>query len=279
MSTLETLSKYKLQVIYLVFLLVVATAVLTEPMETPLEIDWWTQAAFDIVEDLEAGDVVLVQNEVIGTNYGSFKPGVLDMMYHVFTKPGVKIIFGSFWGQASPPLFDMEILPFFDKSGKVYGEDYAIFGFYPGGGTTVAAFASDVKSLYTIDYYGNPADTLPVMDDINDGDDITVVIVLGIAEGVGQVWFPTYDKDVISNYALKYMGQILPGLNAGIYDGAVFDIAGAAQYEILLTEIGLTGHPGLGLKGITATNYGGIFMILMILGGNLMMIIRKLRGE
>lgn len=276
----EWVEKNLMQILYAILFLCVIVPLLAPQIPVPIQIDWWTQDAFDVIEGLEPDDVVWVQNEMAGQAYGAFQTVAEDVLYHIFTRPGVKILIGSVRVSDGPPVFNTAVLPYFDKSDKVYGEDYALFGYFPGTASAVASFASSVKGLLQVDYYGNTGDTLSVLDEITDGSDISLVIILGRPVGVNEVWAPEYpDTPVLYCYTTAVVGEAVSGIARGIYAGGVFDVVGSSQYEVLLTNAGLTGHNGKGIKGFSATNVVNVYLVVLIVIGNLVMIYKKVRGE
>jgi hypothetical protein len=229
---------------------------------------------------LEPGDNVLIVQGLTGVNYGCVREAELAWLYHLFSKPGVKVLVGSWFGQVCPAVFETYIVPVANFGDKVYGDDWALFSYLPGEDTTMAAWAEDVKALYTTDYYGTPAGDLRCMDNINDGNDIDVVIMVGPPYGITTVWAPLYpDTRIINSYVIRNLVRDMANLQAGLIHGGVYDIKGGAQYETMLTEIGLTEHNELATSGMSAFNVGGVYMLTMLILGQIAMIVRKVGGE
>jgi hypothetical protein len=203
-------------------------------------------------------------------------------MYHLMSRPGVKFVVATFRYWEAPALWTSDVLVEMEKRGvledKVYGEDYVIFPFYPGMTAAVAAFAADVHKLCTTDYYGNPIETLPMMDDIRTGDDFDLVLVYGRSVGAVEVWSPVYETTIISTGHRMALSSDIPYIRAGIFHGGVYGTIGAAAYEVLLDEIGLTAHGGGGVRGYPATTFGNLYMLFLIALGNVVYWRRRLTG-
>ena len=61
------------------------------------------------------------------------------------------------------------------KYGKVYGEDYVRLGYAPLGEPGEATMVADIRSIFSTDYKGTPLDEIPMMEDINNADDIDLL--------------------------------------------------------------------------------------------------------
>lgn len=61
------------------------------------------------------------------------------------------------------------------KYGKVYGEDYVRLGYAPLGEPGETAITTNIRSMFSTDYYGTPLDDIPMMENINSAADIDML--------------------------------------------------------------------------------------------------------
>jgi hypothetical protein len=58
-----------------------------------------------------------------------------------------------------------------------YGVDWMMFNYQPISAGLIDSFCADVRSIYTRDYFGNPIDSIPMMQYLNDASDIDLHVV------------------------------------------------------------------------------------------------------
>jgi len=160
---LKALSNIDRRILYLLMFVIVTFAYLN-PLGLPLPIGEFTQATFDTVNDLEAGDIVLLNFDVSAIGWDEVKGSTSSAIPHIFEESGVKILFMADVDQG--PLFIektiMEIgvnpsgsddIQDWEIHGKKYGVDYINLGYFPSGATS--ALAADFRGNAFRDWYGN----------------------------------------------------------------------------------------------------------------------------
>jgi hypothetical protein len=255
----------------------------------PINIQPHTIAAYDAIEEFVVdGAYVLIENGLYMTAYGVTKQATRDVMLHIFSKPGTKILMYSVqdWGRAAPTLMVEQILPpIWDKiielrgEEPVYGEDYVIFGWYPGDILAPSLFADRNSDLLLYDYFGTPWDEIPMCvqldaeaenGEYSAGADVDFLYHLGTWVGEIRVMYQRFQTPIIFTHSGRALPSAIAYIKAGSLIGAVCDIAGAAEYEALMEE--RLGFPGAGGEGLAAVGGGytiGASCITMILIGNI----------
>jgi len=88
-----------------------------------------------------------------------------------------------------------------ESYGYTYGTDYVILPYSPLGEAGEAAFAQNIRSIYTTDIDGTSLDAIPLMEDINDETGIDLLIFQYTActsvEWVVRQWVVPYNKPVL----------------------------------------------------------------------------------
>jgi hypothetical protein len=134
------------------------------PQITPVVIDPTVHEFYNYIEGLEDGDVWLLTESGNVMDPFSIQANRLVFWTHAFAKPGIKILCFSLVGDANINVENiLRYMPQWAKDSKTYGVDWVYLGFVPGEESAVAALFSDIRSVVTVDYYGNPIDSLPMM--------------------------------------------------------------------------------------------------------------------
>jgi hypothetical protein len=150
--------------------------------------------------------------------------------------------------------------------GKVYGEDYAMFGYLPGVESAVASLASDTQGTLGADRYGTPVNELPVMQGVETAEDFAAVFCyeqgVGTTEAYLRHWATGFEVPYIMGTSpgglLNYL-RFYPREVKGIMVGSL----GAAEYELLINA------PAKGLRMMDAQNIIHLLMIILLLFGNI----------
>jgi len=255
-------------IIYL--LLIVFTIIpLLRPLGLPIPIDDTTREVYALTESLNSGDIVVLSPCITAAQWSDVGPGIIALMNHLFMKD-LKVITVDFLrgdgALLSENAWDMIDIP----AEKQYGVDYVNLGFYPGGETAMAAFAHDIQGTVTSDIRGNPTSQLAILEGLKDMNDIHLVVVIGemIPNGIGQF------HDL---YGVKFIGfpntmgvpSTMPYYTAGSMDAILNGLSGGTEYEILINK------PGRGAATLDAQTVNHLFLMALIIIGNIMTITNK----
>jgi hypothetical protein len=234
------------------------------PFQFPVSVTEPTIAYHSMIEALEPGDVVLVPESSTYFMWPEIKAAAITSMELLFDKPGVKIIMLGMVAEGPVLLEDtLTYLPNLDK--KIYGEDYVLLGFAPGGMSAARALAKDIRSIFQVDYYGNNIDDLPVMDGVNDYTDFKMINSFAICP----------DTQFIYTWRTQYqvpVNQVLVAVcipfgyslwRATLMSGMIPGARGCAELEVL------TNKPGLGLQSSDALTTSHLWFLAMLILGNL----------
>ena len=145
---------------------------------------------------------------------------------------------------------------------KVYGEDFVHLGYIAGDEAAIAGLCRDIHGLLKVDYHGNPISELPMMNDINDANDFTLVIDF-TASADSQFWlnqaYAPYGTDVAFGLTAVKVPDAYAYYTAGQIFGIIESLKGAAQYEILINR------PGIAAKGMDAQSLAHLYFIGLII--------------
>lgn len=251
-------------------------------MQGSTVITQFTRSAFDAFDALEPGDIVFMSNENAGETWGITSGLSRDIIAHIFSKPGVKLVVASFGSRDGPPIFLRRILTSptvqraIEEYNIVYGEDYVVYPYYAGGEQALSLFADNVRSIATADAFGTPTDEIPMMAGVDDGSAFRMIWGVGPTPGLITVWDARYhgDIDIVYSYGAHVMSRAAAFIASGQYTGMVMDLKGGAEYELLMEEAGLF-HSGISKESLAVVNLMIAFMIALVVAGNIQWIVNK----
>jgi len=278
MSIVKKVLDIDQRIIYLILFVLLAFPILN-PVILPMAIQDYSTQAFNFADSLPEGSVVLIEGGNNAATYPQCGPGLTAQIYHLLTK-NCKLVFFSigsdaaFWTQVTIEAA-LNKLP----AGVPVenGVNWVNLGYISGGESAVAALAANIRSVVTKDFQGTPIDDLPLMKDINDARAFKAVFWWGGSEGsipygvrqlVGPYGLPM-SGSCTTNEVPNYSPYISSGQMIGIFGG----VRGSAEYEYLLKV------PGPALGQAMATNFGGLFWLILVVIGNVLYFIMRSQGE
>lgn len=278
MSFWDRLQKIDVRIIYLVMVLSVALPMIW-PIGLPIEINKETRAAYQLIEGLESGNIILMDAAYSPGSAPELYPSNLAVARHAFKK-GLRIIGFNSWDLGAQ-LMKRALDQAAEEQGKTYGVDYVVLGYKIPLTIQIRAAVDDVWAAWKADINGTGFDRLPMMDDFRAlKEDLWAIVVMnsgdpGVADWITYVGTPSLNPG--PNNADGFVRTILitsactsveiPGnmarVQAGILTGLIGGGRGAAEYELLI------GRPGDGVKGMDSQSMGHLAVIAFIILGNL----------
>jgi hypothetical protein len=246
------------------------------PIAIPMGIKQQTTDAYDAIESLQAGDVVLVVFECSIGSFPEVRPAAIATMRQYAAKGVRMVITGVITADAFPvSQLIMASAKLTEFSGyETYGENWVNLGFIAGGDISAAALADNCQ--FTVnDAYGNALADLPLMQDVHTYEDFKMIIAYNTwgYEPWLFHWTTKYGWPPIVAFctgatartaATHWAADQILGYTNGL--------RGGAEYETLL---GVTGE-GLGsMTVLSATHFSAIALMIW---GNLILLRRRLAG-
>jgi len=277
MSIIKTIANIDRRYYYAgVFLLTII--LLLFPLGLPLLISPEVQNAYDTIDSLEPGDLVIINFCLSASGYAQLQGACNSMIDHVFQKEGVQVIFTMTADQA--PIMLEQIIanngqlmdgysdyPYYEINGKQYLEDYVNMGYFPGIDKWIAFLSSDFReAIGGSDWYGEDVSAWFDSNDITHAEDVDLVISFDSDDGAGdfmRFFYLEYDTPVIQSMIGVMVANSKVQYNAGNYAAIVPSIRGAAEYQFL------AGYPGFALTQMDAFSVVQFFLILLMVLGNI----------
>ncbi|MEE9129158.1 MAG: hypothetical protein V3T84_04005 [Phycisphaerales bacterium] len=244
------------------------------------------QAVFDEIEKLNEGDKVLLAFDFDPGSEGELGPMATMFAFHCATKK-LKMYFIALWPLGRQMIDDnieKVIKPDFPE--MIYGEDYMNLGFKAGNEGVINVIVTDIKQLYTTDAYGRDINQIPMMEGIDNIQQMDLILNVSAGFPGTKEWvqyavtpFPHQIRlvggctGVQAPLLYPYIPEQLPGLLAAI--------KGASEYESLV--IGKYGGDGISGKYLEAQRRMGpqlvahVLMVLLIIAGNIIYFVERTR--
>ncbi len=243
-------------------------------------------AVFDEIEKLEEGDRVLLAFDFDPGSEGELGPMATAFARHCCEKK-LKMYFMALWPVGVQMIDDnirKVIEPDFPE--MEYGVDYVNLGYKSGNEGVIKVIITDLKQLYTTDAFGTAINSIPMMKDVNNVQQMDLIINVSAGYPGTKEWVmfavTAYPNDirmvagctgVQAPLLYPYIPQQLPGLLAAI--------KGASEYESLV--IGKYGGENPDGKYLEAQRRMGpqlvahILMVLLIIAGNVIYFVERKR--
>jgi hypothetical protein len=237
---------------------------LMQPMSLPIDVSPPVQTLYDAVEAIPPGSIVMLGADYSPDTMPELQPMVDTFIRHAFERD-LRIVVACLW-PASPPLVETAIGPLAEEYGKEYGVDYVNLGYMAGGIVTLLGMGASIPNTYPSDYGGTPVREIPLMQEVQNFDDIAFVMEVsagtpGTREWVQQVQ-GRYRVTLGSGTTAVGAPNFYPYVQSGQLTGLLGGLKGAAEYETLV------GHPGDATKGMDAQSVVHALVVAFILLGN-----------
>ena len=237
---------------------------LIQPMRLPIGVSPPVQTLYDAVEAIPPGSIVMLGADYSPDTMPELQPMVDTFIRHAF-ECDLRVVVACLW-PASPPLVERAMGPLAEEYGKEYGTDYVNLGYMAGGIVTLLGMGASIPNTYPSDYGGTPVGEIPLMQEVQNFDDIAFVMEVsagtpGTREWVQQVQ-GRYRVALGSGTTAVGAPNFYPYVQSGQLTGLLGGLKGAAEYETLI------GHPGDATKGMDAQSIVHALVVVFILLGN-----------
>ncbi len=223
------------------------------------------KAAYDQVEKLDAGDLLLVSFSYGASTYPEMQPMARSILRHAFRRD-LKVIAICLWPDAAGLAQQVleEMAAEFDLE---YGVDYAFMGYKVGGFSVILNMGQDFHGTFPQDNWGASVGDLELTRGLRSLRDFALVFDLAAGDSVEFWWIPygqeRYGFPFAAGCTAVMAPDLYPFLDSGQLLGLLGGLAGAAEYETL---IGLRGSASKGMSAQSATH---LIIIAFVIFGNI----------
>lgn len=193
---------------------------------------------FDKLDRLEAGDAVMVSFDYGPSSEPELNPMADAILRHCFIKD-LKVVIIAIFPLGGVSMAIQEVARIEEEFELEYGVDYVNLGYKDGGQAPMKAMGVSIRDVFPDDVEGTPTDDMPIVNEVQNYDDIEVVVTL--ATGIIGEWWANlinaqFGVDVAVGCtavsAPKYYAYLRSGQMIGVLGG----LKGASEYEKLLTD-------------------------------------------
>jgi hypothetical protein len=237
---------------------------LIQPMRLPIEVSPPVQGVYDAIDAVPPGSIVMLAGDYSPDTMPELQPMTVAFLRHAFSRD-LKVIVTCLWPE-SPPLVEQAATPLAEEFGKEYGVDYVNLGYMAGGIVTLLGMGASIPNTFPSDYGGTPVGEIPVMQGVEDFDDIAAVMEVsagtpGTREWVQQVQ-SRFGVTLASGVTAVAAPNFYPYIQSRQLVGLLGGLKGAAEYETLVHA------PGDATKGMDAQSIVHALIVLFIILGN-----------
>jgi hypothetical protein len=271
--------------IFLLMFLAVAVPILLQ-LSFPETATPSSQAVFDEIEKLKAGDRVLVAFDYDPASEGELGPMATSFVHHCCEKK-LRLYFLALW-PVGTSMIDQKIREVIqaDYPEMVYGRDYVNLGYKSGYEGVIKVIVTDLRSLYTTDARGTSIDQIPMCRDVPNIQSMKLIVSVsagypGTKEWVQYAATPYRGKlSIVAGCTGVQSPQLFPYIPDQL-SGLLAAIKGAAEYEKLVND--KYGGPEPAPKYLEAIRRMGpqliahLLMIGLIITGNVLYLIQRRR--
>ncbi len=249
------------------------------------------KAVFNEIENLNEGDPVLLAFDFDPASEGELGPMATAFVRHCAEKK-VKMYFMTLWPVGPRMIEDaLDRVVRSDFPDLKYGEDWVNLGYKSGYEAVIKVIVTDLKQLYTTDYFGAGIDSIPLMANIKSVQDFSLVINISAGYAGTKEWVlyastPYPDIRIVagctgvqSPLMYPYIPEQLKGLLGAIkgaaeYEKLVMDKYGARDADGNLAE---SGKYFEGIRRMGPQLIAHVLMILLIITGNIIFFLERNR--
>jgi len=247
--------------------LIILALPLIFPFTLPIVVTEPTRAAFNTIQSLPEGSLVLYYMECGVGGWPELMGSMVASLKHIYAKRLKFVIVNIGYSVDHKLTFDriFSLAGHPSARGYKYGEDWAYFGFASGMETAMASLAKNFRSVYREDDFGTSIDQLPIMRNVNEAKDFKLVLCFNTAGGQSWVrahWTVANKVPSIIAVIGAALAQSQSDFKAGMNSGFWFSTRGAAEYE------GLLKAPGISSARMSALDTMQLVTILCVIAAN-----------
>ncbi len=244
---------------------------LVYPLGLPVVLSEPVKDYYNSIVELPEGSVIAVSFGASASLLDEQEAQFLATWKSVF-QSGHKVIFYCSTEDASIVINNelADVVP--ESFGYTYGEDYVILPYSPLGEAGQAAFAQSIRSIYSSDINGDPLNSIPLMQDIDNHEGIDLLIYQYTSctdiEWAVRQWVVPYNKPVIAT-TLGCCGPMAAPYYPTQIQGFLSGSGAGTELEVV------SGNPGPGAAMGDAKNLGILPFLAAVLWMNVKPFIGK----
>jgi hypothetical protein len=288
MKIVERLTKIDRRIIYLVLAIVVVLPLI---FRSPgkVRVMQPVERLYDAVDAIPKDKVLIIDFEYAPQDMPELEPMGFALLRHAFEKR-IKVLALCLYvqplGLAQKAL--TEVTEEFNAVAQsnadsiIYGRDYVFLGWQPPPLIPMLGMGTSITNVYKIDYYGNQTDTLPLMKNARNYNDVALLVSL-CAGSIPRSWIAyaqnRFGVAVAAGVTAVSAADFYQYYQTGQFTGLMAGMKGAAEYEELVeTRLNIK-ESRKASEALPSLTYGHLVMIAFIIVGNIGYFMQKRRQK
>lgn len=239
------------------------------------------KALFDAIDAVPAGRTILLSVDFDPSSMPELYPMLAAIMRHAFARD-LKVLMTGLWLPGSG-LADQAVQTIPQEYGKVYGEDVVYLGWKAGVDAVILGMGENIKSVFPVDYYGQPLDSLPLLGEVQRLRDIPIVVSVSAGTPGYTDWLlyaqTRYGVKVGAGVTAVSAADAYPFLQSGQLTGLLAGMKGGAEYEVLVSRAGYSKALMPAVAAMDSQSLAHIVILLLVVIGNIAYFVTRKRGD
>jgi|UniRef100_A0A7V3V070 hypothetical protein len=231
--------------IYLILWLVIMLPLIfpfkIQPRATPP-----VEQLFNYIDTMPENKALAISVDFTPDTRAELQPMVIALLRHAFAiKRKVGILTMQVYGLGLAEEAIQQVTTEFNTRAQnhndsvIYGEDYVFWGWNTPLITVMLGMGERIVNVFPVDYYGNRTETLAIMHEIRNYDDIGVLVSIA-ASALPLSWINyaqvQFGVNLSCGITAVSAADFYPYVNSGQFIGMLAGMKGAAEYEQLVTQ-------------------------------------------
>jgi hypothetical protein len=273
MTLWQRLASVDRRVLYVLLCLAVALPLILKP-KTQVRISEPVRSAFETVDNLPAGTVVMVSIDFDPSSAPEVQPMLIALLRHSFKRGLRVVVLGHL--ALGLPLAEIALNQVAPGMHKSYGTDYVNLGYRPGYTAMMVGIGREIRDYFRTDYRGVPVDSFEFMRAVHTYRDVGLLVSL--AHGaVADNWIVyaggRYNVPIVVGCTGVNAPNLYQYLHSGQIKGLIGGLQGASEYETLIQT------PGSATLGMPAQSSAHGLIILLLIIGNIGYLISRRKAR
>jgi hypothetical protein len=250
------------------------------PIHQPVGCQKSTKALFDTVEGIDPStQCLMISTDYTPQTEAENQPMTIALIRHAMARK-LPVVLLSLYVESTPLVADAmnQVVAEFNARAKApadsvhYGRDVAFLGWQPPPIVPILAMGKSISGIYPTDFYGATTDSLPIMRNIHNYDQVG--LVAAIASVGSPLWYvqfaqPKFGVKVAAGCTAVSAPEFYPYFETRQLSGMLGGMKGAAEYEQLVEDRYQIGGRVRASEGMGSQSAAHLAIMLFVVLGNI----------
>ncbi|MCX7732128.1 MAG: hypothetical protein N2248_03065 [candidate division WOR-3 bacterium] len=201
---------------------------------------------FNYIDTMPENKALVISVDFTPDTRAELQPMVIALLRHAFTiKRRVGILAMQVYGLGLAEEAIQQVTNEFNSRAQthedsvIYGEDFVFWGWTTPLLTVMLGMGERITRVFPVDYYGNPTESLPIMRDLKNYDDVGILVSIA-ASAMPRSWINfaqvQFGVNLSCGITAVSAADFYPYVNSGQFIGMLAGMKGAAEYEQLVEK-------------------------------------------